>query len=402
MNDDQLNRLFGSLDQPAEPDLGFAASLFDRLEHERRAQRHHLPVRWLLLAAALLVATAIGTALLAGSGRLRLPIVLVPSTERPSPPHGDAPFHLAYIADGDVFLADSDGTSAVRVADGGNGGCGGDSGYGVEGQMWSPDGRYLAYRGGWCGDDTTGTVYVRDASGAAVTSFPGEGWQVRWSPDSNRIATWDGFTRAVAVYTLDGELEAHLTLPAEITDEWLLGDYDPVWSPDGTSLLFPPFEVPVDGTAIRLPEGHPLSFYGAVPSPDGSQVAYIGEGGELAIANIDGSGARTLVESGARGRPSTFGLLWSPAADKVAFGNTTGSGGGLGDELQILDLDTGSIVIVPVSGENVYPMRFSPDGDQVLFLSGGQGLWSVDTDGSNPKFLVEGYGDWQPATPSGD
>ena len=51
---------------------------------------------------------------------------------------------LAYGIDGDIYVADADGSNPVRIADGAPapGNCGG---YG--GGVWSPDGRYLAYRG---------------------------------------------------------------------------------------------------------------------------------------------------------------------------------------------------------------------------------------------------------------
>ena len=54
---------------------------------------------------------------------------------------------LAYGIDGDIYVADADGRNPVRVADGApskEGFCGG---YWGEGPIWSPDGRYLAYRG---------------------------------------------------------------------------------------------------------------------------------------------------------------------------------------------------------------------------------------------------------------
>ena len=55
---------------------------------------------------------------------------------------------LAYALDGDIYVADPDGSNAVRVANGlPDEDCGGDGGeYWAEGPMWSPDGRYLAYR----------------------------------------------------------------------------------------------------------------------------------------------------------------------------------------------------------------------------------------------------------------
>ena len=95
---------------------------------------------------------------------------------------------LAYGADGDVYVADWDGSNPVRIANGVAGGNGrGPAGYHGEGSIWSPDGRYLAFRGGIDQSSRVpghGTVYVSDPKGHRVTSFPGEGWVLSWSPDS--------------------------------------------------------------------------------------------------------------------------------------------------------------------------------------------------------------------------
>jgi hypothetical protein len=87
MNDDQLTRLFRTLDEPAEPDQGFADALFARLDW--KAHRRRRPVGWVLMAAALLLAAAVASAVSVGSGRLTLPFVLV--VPPPSPPAPASP-----------------------------------------------------------------------------------------------------------------------------------------------------------------------------------------------------------------------------------------------------------------------------------------------------------------------
>jgi Tol biopolymer transport system component len=158
---------------------------------------------------------------------------------------------LAYGVDGDIYVADWDGANPVRIADGrppnGGPGCG-PAQYGGEGSIWSPDGRYLAYRYGSCQVDPT--VIISDPDGNVVASFPGGGWLISWSPDSTRVAVWiRGWPKRIGVYGLDGERQAVLTVPPGMMAP---GDYDPVWLPDGASLMVPyGVEIPLDGSTPR-------------------------------------------------------------------------------------------------------------------------------------------------------
>ncbi len=165
-------------------------------------------------------------------------------------------------------MADADGRNRVRIADGTPGAEGDCPGYWGEGPIWSPDGRYLAYRGDRTLVTRTAhrrlfvdrTVNISDPSGHRIASFPGDGWAIAWSPDSTRVAAWVDFygDHTLEIYGLDGVRQALLTMPPEL---WPQGDVDPVWSPDGTSLLVPGgVEIPVDGSTPRqLPADDPRS-----------------------------------------------------------------------------------------------------------------------------------------------
>ena len=73
----------------------------------------------------------------------------IPSLRAPSPRCSalGSLGRLAYGIDGDIYVADADGSNPVRIADGAPGEAGDCGGYWGEGPIWSPDGRYLAYRG---------------------------------------------------------------------------------------------------------------------------------------------------------------------------------------------------------------------------------------------------------------
>jgi hypothetical protein len=86
MNDEQLTRLFRALDEPAEPRAAFAETLFADLERMSSGAiaRRRTSVRWLLLAATLLLVASLG-ALAIGSGLIKLPFVVDVVSPTPSP-----------------------------------------------------------------------------------------------------------------------------------------------------------------------------------------------------------------------------------------------------------------------------------------------------------------------------
>ena len=90
MNDDELTRLFRSLDEPAEPRAAFADGLLADLERMTSGAiiRRRTSVRWLLVAATLLLVASLSVALAVGSGLVKLPFVVdvvASATSEPSP-----------------------------------------------------------------------------------------------------------------------------------------------------------------------------------------------------------------------------------------------------------------------------------------------------------------------------
>ena len=380
---------------------------FDAVLH--RAQRSRRRRITGVVAATVAVALTIGVVLASQRQWSAAPDPATPV--QPAPVQGSLG-RLAFGLDGDVYLADGDGKNQVRIADGTPGdaenGC---PAYWAEGPVWSPDGRYLVYRGDADGRDGTtegcqssAMVNISDPSGTRIASFPSEGWRVAWSPDSSRVATWVKFGSMLGIYGVDGVRQA--LLPVTVGG-MRTGDFDPVWSPDGTSLLLPGgVEIPIDGSTPRqLSSDDPRSQWPFVYSPDGADIAYISEDG-LVVAAADGSQSRVLVPNGTD-QPAGFwfGPVWSPTGDRIAFVSLTGRGSadaGRGGELAVVDVANGTVVSLADLGDHAdgAMLRFSPEGDQVLFTKAdadGSSLWSVGTDGSEPHQLVAGadWGDWQ-------
>ena len=324
------------------------------------------------------------------------------ATPTPSAPAG--PSALAYGVDGDVFLADADGSNAVRIADGvpvdGADECtpGEERAeYAVFGTAWSPDGRYLAYWDWGCPvpPGAWGTVLISDAEGNVIASFPGQAWTISWSPDSTRVAVMDVWApkgegeATIGVYGLDGTRQAVLTVPSALTPS---GDYSPVWSRDGASLMLAGVQVPLDGEApTPLPDD--LNFFG-VYSPDGSHVAYV-DHRSLVVDAADGPDAQKVG-----GALEYWNVAWSPNGDLVAFAADD-------TELLVRDVATGadtSLVDVTRS-EILSAIEFSPAGDRILFTrsdadSSRSSLWSIGADGSDLRRVLDGI-DWADLQPQG-
>ena len=300
---------------------------------------------------------------------------------------------LAYVLDGDIYVADPDGSNAVKIANGRpEEDCAGIGEYWAEGTMWSPDGRYLAYRYSDCSDpEAVGRdVVISDAEGNVLATFPAQGWDIAWSPDSTRVAVWDRFydpPSTIGVYGLDGARQAQLLMPSGWTPS---GDRDPVWMPDGTSLWVENVEVPLDGsTPRRLPQEYPRSDPDAI-SPDGTRVAY-DDHGSLVVAAADGSDAREVSGQ------TVLDPVWSPAGDRIAFiyseKNVYKS-----NELRVLDVATGEVRRLAGMGGSVeiWNIQFSPEGDRILFAvtedrgAGESSLWSIGVDGSDARLVVAG------------
>jgi Tol biopolymer transport system component len=335
-----------------------------------------------------------------------------PSAAASVPPDSSAT-RLAYGLDGDIYLADAGGQNPVRIADGEDGEC---SSFAGEGPMWSPDGRYLAYRSGWQAG-CSGSVYLSDADGHPVASFPGSGWLISWSPDSTRVATWLELFETVGIYGIDGDRQALLSAPPGCAEA---GDHDPLWSPDGLSVVVAGCEMPIDGqTPRRLSEDDLRSNPQWVYSPDGTRVAYATytedvsvRTASLVIADANGTELQVLTYQNDWNDPTTEyvhfdNIVWSPLGDRVAFTWQTINNSAsvvTSSELRVLDISSGDETTIAAEPGIWGPLVYSPEGDRILHsrdVDGEMGLWSITADGSDAQLLVPGsdWGDWQPLPP---
>ena len=350
----------------------------------RRARRR--------LALNATVGGLVGLAVVAGALTGLRTIQATPTPVKPAtPPPSPAKLgSLAYGVDGDIYVAEWDGSNAVRIADGRPpSDCGGLGEYWGEGPIWSPDGRYLAYRHTNCDSprDDWWDVVISDSEGNVVAEFPSEGWRISWSPDSTRVAVWVRLFETIGVFGVDGERQALLTTPPGWEPS---GDHDPMWLRDGESLL-------VDDTVVTIDGSTPdeLLLAGGTYSPDGSRVAYATRR-SLVVAEADGSNPQVVFDDRV-GDP-----VWSPTGDRIAF--TSMSGRWRPNELRVLEVATGTVTLLADAdgSDSLEVIDFSPEDDRILFarledgLIGVGSLWSVNADGSNLRRLVAvtAWGDW--------
>ena len=369
---------------------------FERLLGRRERKQRNLRIR----AGAVGVIVALATAAILARSLTSDPIPADPPVERRPAPAASGT--LAYILDNDVYLADPDGSNAIKIANGlADEECGGGSageGYSAEGPMWSPDGRYLAYRYWDCSDpEFSGGGVITDVEGNVVARFPREGWEIAWSPDSTRVAVWDVTFETIGIYGLDGARQAQLTMPSSWNPS---GDHDPKWMPDGTSVWVENWVLPLDGSAPQLRPTHGGDPY-ATYSPDGSLVAY-STSGSLTVAWSDGSEPREVFDRGVYG--ADWGHPWSSSADRIAIISKVR--GAAAESVGVVDVATGSVTWLAEGerGSTLRAIGFSPSGDRVLFSSTlvkngrvvDSSLWSVGVDGSDAHLVVAGTmdGEW--------
>ncbi len=305
-------------------------------------------VAWLLLLAALVIALA-ALAVAVGSG---------PSLFVQAP---DGPGRIVFVRDGDLFVAEGDGSGQTLIASGG----GDDVKLGYLTAAWSPDGRHIAAVRDVGGAFLTPGVDLLTADGALVRTVAldaGCGPSLSWSPDSSEVAIG--------------------TCPADVPRDAIEG------VESGIGLLLAGLDASVDREIALPPEWQ--SVASANPevwtrpdlwarwSPDGRWIALwaivAGQGGRYLVA-ADGSGTRPVDDLIIRMGNGVENLDWSPDGRRLAI-----AGGWVGcmEEvcLGIVGSEGGPVTstVVP-SGDLNLPCKlvwpeFSPEGDRVAVLGG--------------------------------
>lgn len=263
----------------------------------------------------------------------------------PFPPSVFATNRIAYVANGQTWTVNPDGTDARFVAN-------------------------SAYYPAWAASHTAIAVVDAQSPGGilsyitpagaryALTPAPdggGEGdSRPTWSPDGLRIAfgridfQGQGGYSSIWVINKDGQNAQRISVAGCFTA-------DPSWSPDGTHIAF-------WSSRDHCSGGDPI---GAT---------------ELYVMNSNGTGVKRLGSGYNASAPS-----FSPDGAQIAFtsdrdGNT---------EIYVMDADGSNQTRVTTSSADESDPTWSPDGTRLAF-SRNNTIYTVKPDGTDPKAIVAG------------
>lgn len=211
-------------------------------------------------------------------------------------------------------------------------------------------------------------LYTMNSDGTGVSKIaahPGDDFAPALSPDKKKLAFYmhiDENTWSVYTMNTDGTGVQKLT---SVANAW---DGNPVWSPDGNSILF----------GRTLPKQNFRS--------------------EIWIMNSDGSNQRRI------GNFDGSSPSFSPDGKKIVFHSTTSTS----SHICTCDLSGGNFVKI-TSGNNAYneQPKYSPDGKKIGFSSyqnGNLEIYIMDENGGNLTRLTNNQADDQNITwsPNGD
>lgn len=225
-----------------------------------------------------------------------------------------------------------------------------------------------------------------------LTQHPAGDFEPAWSPDGTSLAFVSSRHAHSDLYVMD-------LLTRELTQltQTPRGEFDPNWSPDGTRIATaswngPPLVVKADGSEPPVTVGPGLQVESGVSwSPDGTRVTFSAAlptsedlEQDIYVAMADGSGFENLTDDDRE----QLDPRWSPGGEWIAF-------------LDGVDNKDGGLVAIRPDGSQLRSLlgkeaglgpEWSPDGRRLAVgwdtLWGKSGVATVDADGSNLRVLA--------------
>jgi TolB protein len=226
---------------------------------------------------------------------------------------------------------------------------------------------------------------VTVTAGATATVSFSIGCTVPPPASSSRIAFNSNALGLQAIFVVnpDGTSLTNLTPAGSF-------DMNPVWSPDGTKILFGTnddlYVMNADGSSrVKLADGQGIFIYRW--SRDASRIAFVRERKQgpdifedLWVMNADGSAQLKLASN-------AVDPTWSPDGLRIAFASTTA-----GDQqLHIINADGTGDTPLTSSPLRASQPAWSPDGTQIAFVSVGEkDILLINPDGTGRGNLTQG------------
>jgi Tol biopolymer transport system component/chemotaxis protein histidine kinase CheA len=250
----------------------------------------------------------------------------------------------------------------------------------------------LVLRADW---DGNAEIYVMNTDGSGLkrlTFNDALDTMPLWSPDGSRIlfiSQRDG-NDEIYVMNADGSGLNCLTVNEA-------SDRGPKWSPDGSRIVFLSdrdgdidlYTMKTDGSDQKRLTDNEATDTMPCWSPDGSKIIFSSsqndyDAFEIYIMNADGSDQQRLTNDSAQNR----GAVWSPDGTRIVFSSDLG--GSL--EFYTMNADGSDQKRLTFNGvEGIVP-AWSPDGSRIAFFSEREGnpeIYVINADGSDLKRLTD-------------
>jgi Tol biopolymer transport system component len=240
---------------------------------------------------------------------------------------------IAFVFGGSIYLMNSDGNEQINLVGGSTNGFTGDP-------NWSPDGTMIAFASDRTGDSEIYVIDVESGDQVNLTQHPARDTEPAWSPDGDKIAFVSDRNgdQEIWVMNADGSHPTDLIdAPATETSpvSYISANRTvkaveryPVWSPDGTKVLF-------------------------------LRPRYSWLHSDIYTANVDGTSPSALTSpENSHDSPVTMKPAWSPDGEKIAFTGYRDGWTEMHVEIYIMDKD----------GSNQTRLTLKPGIDSLLSL----------------------------------
>ncbi len=253
-------------------------------------------------------------------------------------------------------------------------------------------------------------IYLVSLDGTApqlLTAFTGDSSSPMWSPDGSQIAF-------ISTYRHEGDDGIYLmgadgSNPQLITSPEVFRAYDISyvrslgWSPDGNNISFVValpgatnaslYTINANGLT-DLSDESVVIYVNPAWSPDSSRIAF-GTVFDLFVMNADGSNVQSLVHRGVN-----FGeIQWSPDGNQIVFVSFKDKN----NDIYIINADGSNLVNLTQAEGNDFSPVWSPDGSQIAFVSDREDptcsafncnweIYVMNADGSNLRNLTNSAG----------